>query len=59
MSATELAIKDMQSCGISCQYLRQEKDILEYLNYSKSGSYDNTSHPDFRAFNKKSIKELY
>lgn len=59
MTAKQLALKDMVSCGISINFVTQEREILDYISYCKSESYDENNHPDFRAFNKKSIKELY
>ena len=53
MTAKQLALRDMTSCGIKTSYLLKEKEILDYLNQ------DSKTHPDFRKFNKKSIEELY
>lgn len=57
MTAKQLALRDMASCGIKTSYLLKEKEILDYLNQDSENS--GKTHPDFRKFNKKSNEELY
>ena len=59
MTAKQLAIYDMHKMGINTSYLYMQKEILEdcrmRLNDCVSMTYKS---PDFRHFNKKSLKEL-
>lgn len=57
MTAKQLAIYDMHKIGINTSYLYMQKEILEDCKMRLSDC-ESTTYPDFRHFNKKSLKEL-